>query len=282
MTAAARNRLTNTENGLELRRWTVMEDSQRLAQALAKHVDGQAIDEPTQLRMKRNGFRFLRVPADQLETLLNDLGGATINANEWHGQVPEWRSLADEPVRPGGRAVAIDGRVLRYEYGVFRLMIRSWTVQMENGPIVHLEVLPQHHNPQTNDLRRLLKEGTEPVEGYGSMALDLQLQSGYAYVLLGESPQMDWPGVEAAMAAAHNSGGASASAKPAARTGKVGPSESIGPQVAAPLTMGELLLCGADRTPRTRDVLVFVPKIAPDLFSNGQGPAAPAPIGKGS
>src|SRR5262249_53351473 len=158
-----KRRFANTDNGLELRRWTVLNDADRMRRALNKSASGEAIDAATQARLQRNGFRVVRIPEDQVDQLLMDLGGANVDSNEWHGQVNDWRALTDRPLDAGGRAVAVDGRVSRLDHGSLRLLVRSWTVQMEDGPRIHMEIVPQHHRPQARSLKRLL-EGTQEKE----------------------------------------------------------------------------------------------------------------------
>jgi hypothetical protein len=271
--AAARSLLANTDNGLELRRWTVLDSPQRIRATLSKYIAGEAIDPQAHARIERNGFRFLRVAVDHIDALLEDIGGATVNATEWHGQVHQWRSLADRPVGMGrqansdasgiGRAVAVDGKIGRYDRGTFRLLMRSWSVQMEDGPRIHLELLPQHQRPRANDLRRLIGESDNPITGFGGPALDLQLELGYAYVLLCDSPQAPWPADTATNAPA-----------PSATRARFGPLETVGPGAAIPMTLGELLLSNHGKPP-TRELLVFVPKIGADLFP----PSEPADDG---
>ena len=254
---ALRNRLTNTNNGLEIRRWHVQEDADRLVGALVRYTEGSAADELAAERLRRNGFRFVRVRLDDLDAVLTDLGGANVDRNEWHGQIPEWRSLIERNVDRQGQAVAIDGRVRRFERGQMRLMIRSWTVQMEDGPATHLEVLPRHHQPQPKDLRTLLGEGGPTGEGFGNMAIDLRLEAGWAYVLVGESPNQRWPD--------ERSGNTPSPTVATARPPKTGPLDVAGPETDAPLTMGEFML-GVHSPAARRTVIVFVPRVPQELF----------------
>ena len=263
-TTAVRSKLTASDSGLEVLRWTVVGNATRFPEALLKHEAGPLLDAATRERLQRNGVRLVRIPAELIDQLLMDSGGASINTNEWHGQAPEWRPLVERPVELAGRAVAIDGRVRRYERGAFRLMMRSWTVPMEDGPRVHLELVPQHARPSANNIRRLLGERDEPIEGFGSGALDLQLEPGYAYVLVGESPQAEW-----ARQAEANPKSASPSLPPRlAHKPRMGPIDPAGPESAAPYTLGELLL-PVDRNLSTRGVLIFVPRI-PEYLLPGQ------------
>lgn len=245
-----RSRLTGADNGLEIRRWTVVDGANVALDALTRHSLQEAVDASTLERLQRNGLLFMCVRAGSVDALLADLGGATTDRNEWHGQVYEWRNLCDTPIDSRGMAVAIDGRVRRFDRGEFRLMLRGWTVMMESGPRLHVELLPQHRVPLANDLRRLLGEHPEDAgEPFPSLALDLQLEAGFAYVLSSVSPATESRGPDS----------------PSAARNRFGPDDSIGPEAMAPMTLGELLL-PKSIAPPTREILVLVPRISSDLF----------------
>jgi len=265
--AALRSRLTNSDNGLEIRRWVTRDPAADVGQALASHAAGQPVDDQALARLKRNGFRLIRVKVDEVDSLLDALGGASYDATEWHGQVYRWRSIVEKPVDLQGQAVAVDGFVRSFQGCDFRLVIRAWTVQMEDDPVVHLELLPQRSIPQVNNLRRLLGDERDAQEGFAAVALDLPLEAGFAYVLAGESPQSDWPGVD---------GGESAPQPSRKRSSRL----DFGPDAAAVPTLGELLL-PIQSDPPSRTMLVFIPKISSDLFLPEQV-AAHAQESKGS
>lgn len=271
---AVRARLTNTDHGLEVRNWIVLDQRGTFVDTLANYVDGQPADEATRLRLKRNGLRLLRVPVDALDSMVAELGDVVYDGNEWHGQVLEWRMLQQRPVSPEGQAVAIDGRLRRFDRGQFRIMIRSWTVQMEDGPYLQLEVQPQHHRPRPPDFRELLGQGLSlDAEPFPELALDLRLESGYAYLLVGEPPQNDWPGIDIA---GQGSDAASAARPPArslsssssSSSSRVGPFDGVGPDVATPRTLGELLMAvsRAEGPATARRIVAFVPKVPAELY----------------
>ncbi len=271
-----RERLTGTNNGLEIRRWTVLDGGNTALNVIAQHAEGAAADQAATERLRQNGLRFVRVPAADVDVIVGELGGATMDRNEWHGQVLDWRSLREQQIDGRGMAVAIDGRVRRFDRGEFRLLVRSWTVMMEEGPNLHVEILPQHRLPQVNNMRRLLGEKPEDAgEAFASIALDLQLQSGFAYVLVSESPTIDWPQLDTlAPAVARGMAttsdviepSAPAAAPPTTATRpRIGPDDSVGPEAGAPRTLGEVLL-PVNNNPPAREILVFVPKIPEELF----------------
>lgn len=282
-----RERLLGKSNGLEVRRWTVLDASDRAMGLIAERSEGCAAEQAACERLRSNGLRFARVPLDQVEAIAEELGGATLDRTEWHGQVFEWISLREQPIDSRGTAVAIDGRVRRFDRGDFRLLMRAWTVAMEEGPCLHMELLPQHRLPQPQNLRRLLGEKPEDAgEAFASVALDLQLQAGFAYVLISESPNIDWPQLDApALAAPVIPASAmvrqpptddpkpaaaspqSAAPIPPVRPAKprIGPDDYAGPEAGVPRTLGEVLLPSM-RSPPTREILLFVPRIPDELF----------------
>ena len=90
------------------------------------------------------------------------------------------------------------------------------------------------------------------------MALEVQLQPGYAYVLTFESPEVSWPEpgrppqeTDEDPEAARGERGADSPAPP-----------PPGPGTDTPATVGELLFRGT--LPRARGMLVFVPRIPAD------------------
>lgn len=255
--AALRARLTNSENGLEVRRWVVADHHDGLVQALSRHAQGLPASDAALQQLKRNGLRFVRIPLHSVETLLADLGGATYDATEWHGQVVQWRPLVNRPVEAGGQAVGIDGVVQRFETGEFRLMIRCWNVQMETGPYVHLEMIARRRLAQQNDLRRLLGEHDDLEQSFPALSLDVQLEDGYAYVIAGESPEIPWPGMDPG-------GDRESQGAPSGRSSRERIAD-VGPETSPPPTLGELLLAPS-AAGATRGILVLIPKIADEFF----------------
>jgi hypothetical protein len=270
--SAGRTRLPSTDNGLEIRKVIVAEQTGSFLSTITQQMYGPAIDQSAQERLQRNGLRMVRVPLERLDPLLKELGGPTMDVSEWHGQALEWRPVQQRGLANVPRALAIDGRVNRYEVGGFSLMMRSWTVQMEDGMFVHLEMIPRREYPQqSNDLRRLIGKEPSPDENfYPTMGLDLQMQAGFAYILFGEPPQTPWPDAVPSSSAptvtTNAQGGTNRTPRP-----RVGPAEVGEADAAAPLTLGEFLLVG-DRKPVMRGLIIFLPRIAPELLAEHNAP----------
>ncbi|MCH8314949.1 MAG: hypothetical protein IIA64_03155 [Planctomycetes bacterium] len=252
-------RLLSSDNGLEVRTWVIMDRGPHIADAIASFGQPALVDASADASLRRNGLRLVRIRADELESLLASLGGASLDATTWHGQIYHWRELVQYPIGPAGMAVAVDGLVRRFESGTFRLMFRSWTVPMEDGPRLQLQLLGQFDRPQQDPFRRFVTDRRVTGEVFHSFAFQIQLEVGFGYALLFESPSIDW---SFGPAEQHE-----ASAEPVAAesNGQVPDPEQVGPKADAPPTFGELLLRTGARPPKRR-MLVFVPKFPPAAF----------------
>ncbi len=257
--APGARRLLSSDNGLEVRNWVIMERGPRIAAAIESFGQPALVDASADASLRRNGLRLVRIPAGELESLLASLGGASVDATAWHGQVYRWRELVQYPIGPAGMAVAVDGRVRRFARGTFRLMFRSWTVPMEDGPRLQLQLLGQVDRPQQEPFRRFVTDRRVTGEVFRSFAFEIQLEIGFGYVLLYESPDIDWAFGPADQL--------DATAEPVAgeMNGQVSEAPQVGPKADAPPTFGELLLRTDTRPPKRR-VLVFVPKFPPAAF----------------
>ena len=152
----ALDRMLNPGHGLLVRKWVVTDNTARLGRALIHYQDGVLLEPELSRRLRRDGLRLLRVRADQLEDLLGELGVGASDVAAWHGQVLEWRELHHRSVVGPGATLAVSGRVRSIPSGRLRIMGRCWTVLMENGPYLSLQLLPQLIRPQPPSLYQLL------------------------------------------------------------------------------------------------------------------------------
>jgi len=232
------DRMLNPDNGLLVRKWTVSGDADRIGAALLRYSDGQVLGASADAVLRRNGMRLVRVRADQTDDLLGDLGAGPSDVAAWHGQVVQWRELYRRPVIGPGATLAVSGRVRSIPPGQLRLMGRSWTVLMEDGPYLTLELLPQLRRPPETSLYRLLGDPDLQGEVFEALAVEIELEHGYAYVLTGETPAQD----------------------------RIDPpGNPAGPDVETPDTLGEFLFCQRTEPP-LRTLLVFVPRISDRLL----------------
>jgi hypothetical protein len=121
---------------------------------------------------------------------------------------------------------------------------------MEQGPHLNLELISEAAPPQGPTLRRLL--GAQELQGrvFPSASVEVLLEPGYAYILVGEVPQARWQ--------TDDTGAEPAPTVPTALP-------AVGPRAAAPKSIGELILAGA-ADPPIRNLLVFVPRIPARLW----------------
>jgi len=282
--SAAVRRITGTENGLAIRKWVIEDDERRIRSVLMRHAIGGVLHDQADQRLQRNGFRLIRVPVEHVDSILRELGGATMDVTAWHGQVYQWRTLSSRAIGGEGQPIAIDGRVRRFPPGEMRLVMRSWIVGMEDGPRVQFELVPQFYLPRKRELNVLVRnEPPQPVESYPSMAVDQLLEDDAAYILTCALPQSDWNA--AAEEDGPNENGEPTSPQPSRdqqrqrlrRAGGMGPGPGVGPDAAPPRTIGQWMFSNDIGRP-SRVVFVLLPRIADHLHPPRAADAAAAEL----
>jgi hypothetical protein len=247
--------------GLTIRQWRVEDDAARLEAALLLRSVGPAIDPEMETRFARNGLRLARIPADEIDGLLVDIGGTSIDIDGWHGQAYDWRALTTESIGPAGRAVAIDGRMRRLHGGKLRMLVRGWTAPMEDGPAMYFEMLPEFDQTRPSRLDQMLGRRTFVGERFGSLAVETFLEPGFAYVLT---------------TVVETGSVAFADAADEPRDDERPAGGGVGPVLETPPTLGEMLLRrSVNLGPVRRDVFLFVPRIPETLYPDG-APSDPA------
>jgi hypothetical protein len=246
----ARSLLPGADSGLLVRRWQV-EDDGRIGAALARRGEAPWLDSDTRDRLARNGFRLVRLHADGIDALREELGGTSVDVEGWHGQAYDWRDVATRAVDDEPRPIAVDGRVRLFEGGRLRLMMRGWTIFMEDGPVLTVELRPEHDRSRRRRpdrvYDRVLGRSRFDGERFDALTFELLMEAGWVYVLTGETPGVEWSAAEAG-----------------ARRAGAG-AHAAGPDVVAPPTVGERLFTLEAEHPR-RDLLLIVPRIPDALF----------------
>jgi len=249
------------DNGLEIRQWIVADDSHRLGSAVAGFDTGWS-DPPPQLDMlAANGVRIARILRRDLPALHDAVGGSTLDQTWWHGQVTEWRPIHRRALGTSTRGVVIDGQARRYGGGAFELTLRAWTTQTEDGPRLVLELVPYFARTIAPTVAPIRPDRTPRGEPVDSLAVTLALEAGYAYLVTCESPSFRWQ-------AAPDQGGTSPtsdSSDEADVRGSVGHQGAFGPDIAGPVTLGELLFRG-EAEGAVRGVLILIPRLPASLF----------------
>ncbi len=208
-------------------------------------------------RLARNGLRLLAVPREDLDRLRTLLVLPSLQVETWHGEASDWRPLAvavpgaGGGVRGGGgggAAVAIGGRMRRFPSGSFRLAVRAWTMRMEDGPHLQVELRVEHLEPARD--RGLLAGRARPVARLvDGLALELAAPPDLAWVIAPAPPNTAWPAPGTPLAA--DAAGQDDRRDP--RGGGEGSARTLGPPALPVTTVGELLLTrrGAPASQRT-------------------------------
>jgi hypothetical protein len=249
------------DNGLEIRQWIVADDSHRLGSAIVGFDSGWSEPPPQLDALAANGIRMARILRRDLPALHDAVGGSTLDQTWWHGQVTEWRPIHRRALGTSTRGVAIDGQARRYGGGAFELTLRAWTTQTEDGPRLILELVPYFARtlaPTVAPIRPDRAPRGEPVD---SLAITFALEAGYAYLITCESPSVRW---QAAASDGEASPATDISDAGEVR-GSVGPQGAFGPDIAGPVTLGELLFRG-EAEGAARGVLILIPRLPASLF----------------
>lgn len=230
-------RLTGSDQGLEIRKWLVTAPPMTIDAVLDAHGDAAFLDADGRRRLERNGLRLLAVERADVPALLADLGGADLDISAWHGQMLDWRPVHEIELGRGTITLAVDGRMRPVTGGHLSLLGRSWTVRTEDGPRLQLELVPAHRAPGPRVMlpETFTRRHTSDDRPYASLALDLRLEAGRAYVLSAAVPGPDDDEADA-----------------------------LGPDATPPPTVGELLL--APPNAPGRGMLLMLPRIPDEMF----------------
>lgn len=261
-----------SDNGLEVRAWLVADDAALIGRGLNDLGAPAPVDDRLLASLASNGMRLYRLPLRDLPALQEAIGPASHDRQESFGQVFDWRELFTRPLNGATRGVAIDGRVRSLPGGAVSLLVRAWTMKTEEGPRVAFELVPYYlqsgsdprqvlnPDPRSN----LLGERPEPGEVFRSLVVRTQLESGWAYVLTCEAPQIDWRNVRPRQPQPASNQDASNASGDGGVRGTIGPGD-FGPASAGPATLGELLMRGEEGS-GVRLILILIPHIPSALF----------------
>jgi len=289
--------LAGRNNGLEVRKWVITDDPTRIALAMTTMAEPQVLETKQAQALRRNGFRFARLPIERLDDLLDQLGGASVNVDAWMGQVDEWTDVHDMTVPPAAQPIGIDGRLRRFESDRLALRVRAWIMLMEDGPKMMFEMVPMHTVQPKSDLRRFIenKHGGPKHERFNSMHVRKRLDPGYAYVLTGEAPGVDWTKLAEqttqntlrSQEQSHERGDdeSDATSTPNSEHNRTESNEQatlqrfdqdanastrfgsrIGPDYEPPPTLGQYLFDPPGGMPPRRGMIILVPRIDESLF----------------
>jgi len=236
------------EPGLLLWRLRVPDEASAFAHSMTGFGQVDPVEEPLSDRLRASGLRLRRLALTDLPSFMESLGRPEQSVDSWLGQPTRWTKVVDRPIGRGAAGVALDGGVQRIEGGNLRLMVRGFNLLMEDGPRFHLELLPEHdRNPRKSAGAARLRG--DPLAGgfegsrFAHLLIEVLMEPGYAYVLVGERPATAWNDPQGEMQDGEENAG-------------------TGPEAEPPVSFGEALLT-AQSLPSWRDVIIFVPRFAP-------------------
>lgn len=272
-----RPRAPGEDDGLEVVRWSVADNEPLLRRTLARYALRDVALGTTTEALERHGLRAAVIPEADLSKFLIDVGGTSKALTVWFGQVPSWREAArtmfDSP-----RVAMIDGRAERLHAGWLRFMVRSWTVPLEEGAVLDLQVAPQlvaDASDTSGILNRDVLRGTLWPEA----SIHAELPRNTALVLLSaparrEEDEADPEGPPRTKPSASGTGAGSGLGSGAGS----GWGGGVGPAVELPPTLGEFLLTDLEATPHRRLLLVLRARLPDILFAD---PVTPLPAEPG-
>lgn len=271
-----------SQNGLEVLWLVAHDDDGAVARALAPYVAQPVpMSDETRQTWADNGLRIVRLPVDDLATLESSLPLVGIVNRQWMGWALEWREAFRGRTLEKDSPLVVNGLRRTMPGGALRFIARCWTAPSPDGPVIRLELTPQlFERLETRsraDELAAFAAGEAPVgfdainEGrvFDTLAIEAPLEHGFAYVITGEAPGVDW-----------NAPAPSAEAPKIDEDGFMveprgeAPSAAFvaGPPALAPPTVGEAMLnvraLGPDERP-AKALFILVPRTPArfDLFA---------------
>lgn len=251
------------ENGLEMHWWVVEGSPESLREAVAPYSgEPCGVADETRAALAESGLRLVRVPLTELTTIREGLTLRGRTDRKWLGQAPWWVEALRGAL--SGEMVTLQhGRVITLPSGRLRVLARAWTAPGVDAPVMRADVAIQHL-PRLSELlphltpgdarRSLEPQNQGPV--FEETLASLEMDEGYAYLLVCDSPDAEWPGEE------------SPEVDPLWATyapARVSGDEFVGPPTLAPPSLGERLLRHS-AMPLTDErsmtaVVVFAPRL---------------------
>ncbi len=191
--------LPDTQSGLEVQSWAVTDRDSALASALAAY-ENEPTPMPASVRAnwRRNGLRMVRIPIDEMGSVLSSLPIEGQVNKVWLGQSPAWTVAARGTPWSGSRSLLIDGETIRLGTGQLRLLVRAWISPTESTPKLHTDLALQYLDSPRDSFTRspfdqaaLRRAETEGLI-FRTLTAPMELAGRYAYCIVSEDPNTDW------------------------------------------------------------------------------------------
>lgn len=267
-------------NGLEVL-WFVCRDSQSaLAAALVPYLyQPSPLSEEASASLRANGLRLVAVPLADLATLRDGLDMVGVTERAWLGWSLTWSEAFRARTLARGATVVIEGEAVTLERCGPRLLARAWSMPTPEGDRVRVELLTQLllDSPRVAPFDPLARQINDDISLYElsrgevvpSLALEAELQPGFAYLLVPESPETDWDAATPTEGEASPADGDGF--EPAEREWSFANAQgAYGPQAPEPLTLAEAMLTSWDpfetddspsaRAPKMKAIIALVPR----------------------
>ncbi|MCC6678011.1 MAG: hypothetical protein IT436_12780 [Phycisphaerales bacterium] len=190
-------------NGLELVWWVVDDEDGVLGRTLAgRSEDLPGLDPGAAERWRAAGLRIVAVPLSQMAGLTGDLPLIGRVQREWMGQLPRWTVAVRGSMAESMTIAMVDGP-LTLGAGRLRMLVRCWlNPAPADGQVraaLRIELMPQHEERADETLAYQSALGINDRKGIEAEGLvftrlmaGLEAQEGYAYLIVPESPEVEW------------------------------------------------------------------------------------------
>lgn len=178
-------RFAHAESGLLVQILRVADDPRRipvlLSRAARRDADPAASAAVIHAPLDAAGVRLLRIPESSIVPLLTEFGEVERDAATWHGEAPNWRPIALGILGREG-PVDLDGTARPFPPGEFRLLVRAWTMPMEDGPRLQVELVPEFE-PAGASVELLPAARSKRRRPFLPLRAELMLDAGEALLL---------------------------------------------------------------------------------------------------
>ncbi len=282
--------LPRNENGLEYRRYVIVDQHIAMARFLSPFVLGNTDDEnddasiqsdkttpsvsqvgqptglPTAAQVRawrENGLRIAVIPMNQLNQLMESIPREPVHESTWVGQASGWTPVAEGSPIQDSRIFQIQGEELYLKEGRFQLMVRSWIMQStgDSKPQLRIELLPRLWVENKSLFAGAMGQPREHITYMPELAAAFNLTGSHAIAILSEDPFVSWSSLMAPERGTQGDNPSDDSVEdPADKPNHVDIlTKPIGPQPIPILTVGEELLQTSDG--RKRLLVVFIPRL---------------------